>query len=426
MVKVSTMVALWHVETTMAGTPLAPGTAGDIWTQRITTEGAKPERWKAGCRYRHANGAYQQLVRRGPSERAAKTKLRGVVADLSPKGNVKLTGASRFREAAALYLDKIEAKRKGTTHDTKRSYMKVWVLPGLGELHLRECTAARLNDYFESLTIAKTQKGTLLAPNSRRAIRKIVRGVMQVAILHEVIDRNPIDNIEDIEGGTLKRPTAFTAERTRLFFAECDADTIAVKSGLNLLLKFLFLTGARIGEAYALRWRDVNLTDNPITVNDPVDGDKVLPPHSLWINGNIVRVTGKGLLRHEGKTFRSRRLIDPMPAAVFDMLFLHKPITAHPDQPVFPNGKLTWRDPQNTQKRIQGLRNRIGFEDFTSHIGRKTLGTGMDKAGFTAREIADLLGKASVRDTQDTYMGRDLPNPAAAAAIDKLFSPEAE
>lgn len=407
----------------MAGKPLTPGTAGDIWTERITAEGVKPERWKAGCRYRHHNGRIQQIVRRGSSERAAKTTLRDAVTELRGDAGTKLTGASRFREAAAIYLDKVLARRKGTTYDTKRSYMANWVLPGLGELRLRECTAARLNDFFESLATAKSAKGTPLAPNSRRAIRKVVRGVMQIAILHEVIDRNPVDNIDDIEGGTLKRPHAYTAERTALFFAELDADTIAKKSGLGLLLKFLFLTGARIGEAYALRWRDVNLTDEPVTVVDPVAGEKTLPPHSLWINGNIVRVTGKGLLRHEGKTFASQRLVAPLPGLVFDLLFLHKPINADPDAPVFPNSIGTWRDPQNTQKRIKGLRDRIGFEDYTSHVSRKTLGTGMDDAGFTARQIADILGKQSVRDTQETYMGRNLPNPKAAAAVDKLFGP---
>jgi integrase len=407
----------------MAGKPLEPGTHGDIWTSRITPEGVKPERWKAGCRYRHHSGHIQPIVRRGTSERAAKNNLRASIAELSPTGNTKLTGASRFKEAATIYIDKVLGKRKGTTYDTKRSYMKNWVLPGLGELRLRECTASRLNDFFESLAVAKSAKGTPLAPNSRRAIRAIVRGVMQVAILHEVLGSNPLDNIDDIEGGTLKRPTAYTAERTALFFAEMDADTIAKKSGLNLLLKFITLTGARIGEAYALRWRDINLGDEPVTAVDPVAGEKVLPPHSLWINGNIVRVTGKGLLRHEGKTFRSNRIIAPMPALVYDMLFLNKPLTAAPEQPVFPNSIGTWRDPQNTQKRIDGLGNRIGFEDYTSHISRKTFATGMDGAGFTAVQISDLLGKASVRDTQETYMGRDMPNPGAAAAIDKLFGP---
>lgn len=407
----------------MAGKPLDPGTHGDIWTTRITADGAKPERWKAGCRYRHHNGQTQQLVRRGTSERAAKTKLRADIADLSPAGTTKLTGASRFHEAAAIYLNKVLDKRKGTTYDTKASYMKNWVLPGLGELRLRECTAARLNNFFESLAAATSAKGTPLAPNSRRAIRKVVRGVMQVAILHEVLDRNPVDNIDDIEGGTLKKPHAYTADRTALFFAELDADTIAKKSGLALLLKFLFLTGCRIGEAYALRWRDVNLDDKPVTVMDPVAGEETLPPHSLWINGNIVRVTGKGLLRHEGKTFASKRVIAPLPGLAYDLLFLHKPINADPDAPVFPNSIGTWRDPQNTQKRIQGVRERIGFEDYTSHVSRKTLGTGMDDAGFTARQIADILGKQSVRDTQETYMGRNLPNPAAAAAVDKLYGP---
>ena len=116
-------------------------------------------------------------------------------------------------------------------------------------------------------------------------------------------------------------------------------------------------------------------------------------------------------------------MIEPMPAVVYDLLFLYKPLTAAPEHPVFPDSKLGWRDPQNTQKRIKGLRNRAGFEEFTSYFARKTFGTGMDDAGFSARQISDLLGKGSVRDTQETYMGRQLPNPAAASAVDKLFGP---
>jgi len=406
----------------MAGKPLEPGTHGDIWTKQLTPEGVKPEKWKAGCRYCHKNGTIQQLVRRGSSERAAKTNLRSVINELTGNIGKKLNGASRFREAAELYLGKLEKKRAGTTYDTYSSYWRARVKDGLGELRLRECTTARLNEYFEDLTNATSYRGTPLAPNSIRTIRKFVRGVLQVAVMHEVFDRNPIDGIDDIEGGTLKMATAYTAERAGLFFAEVDADKIAVKSGLNLMLKFMFLTGVRIGEAYALRWRDVNLSDETITAVNPDTGkERELPPHSLWINGNIVRVKGQGLLRHGGKTLTSNRVIDPMPALVYDMLFLHKPITATPDTPVFPNSIGTWRDPQNTQKRIQGLRDRIGFEDFISHFARKTAGTGLDIAGFTARQIADFLGKSSVRDTQETYMGRHLPNPAAAAAIDKLY-----
>lgn len=409
----------------MAGKPLEPGTHGDIWTKQLTPEGVKPERWKAGCRYRHHNGQTQQLVRRGASERAAKTRLRSDITELAGDTGKKLNGASRFNEAAEIYLTRQRERRVGTTYDTQASYMRSRVIPGLGELRLRECTPARLQQFFDSLATATTRRGTPLAPNSIRGIRKVVRGVMKVAIRHEVFDRNPVDGLDEIEGGTLKTPTAYSAERLGLFFAEVDADTIAVKSGLNLLLRFLVLTGVRIGEAYALQWKYVNLGDKPVRAGDPKNpGQHVeIPPRSIWINGNIVRVTGQGLLRHHGKTDVSRRMIDPMPALVYDLLFLSKPLTAAPDHPVFPNGKLGWRDPQNTQKRIKGLRERIGFEDFISYILRKTFGTGMDDAGFTPRQISDLLGKGSVQDTLNTYMGRQLPNPAAAAAVDKLFGP---
>jgi integrase len=407
----------------MARPPLAIGTYGEIWTTPVKTANGK-ESWRACCRYRHKDGVTRPEERRGPTAAKAKANLKAHLADLQGRSGKALTGASRFREAAELYMQKIELKRRGTTHDTKRSYMKVWVMPALGELRLRECTAGRLNDFFEDLNTATTKRGKPLAPNSRRAIRAIVSGVMQVAVLHEVIAHNPVAELEDIEGGTLKKPTAYDAEQVELFFAEIDADTIAVKSGLNELLRFLFFSGARIGEAYALRWCDVNLSDTAIRVSDPAGGEKELPPRSLWINGNVVRVTGKGLLRHDGKTFKSNRVIAPMSEALYMMLLLRKPITAAEDEPVFPNGKLGWRDPNNTQARIRGLRDRIGFEDFTSHRGRKTVGTGMDRAGFTAVQISDFLGKQSVRDTQETYMGRDLPNPAAAAAIDKMYAPK--
>lgn len=407
----------------MAGKQLAAGVAGDIWTQRITDEGVKPERWKAGCRYRHTNGTIQQLVRRGTSEKDAKTNLRTCIRDLQGDVSVTLTGASRFREAAAIYLERIKTKRKGTTYDQLRNALNNRILPALGELRLRECTAARLNDYIESLEKVTTYKGTPLSPGTRRGLRGIISGVMRVAVLHGVFSHNPVREIENIEGGTLRKPTAYDVEKVAEFFAKVDADKTAVKHGLHLFLRFLFLSGARIGEATALRWRDVNLSDKPVKVVDPVAGEKVLPPHSLWINGNIVRVTGQGLLRHAGKTFRSQRLIAPMPPSLYDMLFMMKPAgDVDPDRPVFANGLLSWVDPANTGTRIRALRERIGFPDFVSHIGRKTVGTRMDATGFTARQIADYLGKASVRDTQDTYMGRDLPNPAAAEAIDTMFS----
>jgi len=63
---------------------------------------------------------------------------------------------------------------------------------------------------------------------------------------------------------------------------------------------------------------------------------------------------------------------------------------------------------------------RAGFDWVTSHVFRKTVATRLDEAGLSARQIADHLGHNRPSLTQDVYMGRGLPSPAAAAALQRL------
>ena len=87
--------------------------------------------------------------------------------------------------------------------------------------------------------------------------------------------------------------------------------------------------------------------------------------------------------------------------------------------PVFPDSAGGWRDPSNTSR---DLRNARGSEEFawvTSHVFRKTAVTEMDRAGLSARQIADRLGHAKVSMTQDRYLGRRAISSEAADALDR-------
>jgi integrase len=55
----------------------------------------------------------------------------------------------------------------------------------------------------------------------------------------------------------------------------------------------------------------------------------------------------------------------------------------------------------------------------TSHVFRKTAATELDRAGLSAREIADQLGHAKVSMTQDRYLGRRAGGSAATDALDR-------
>lgn len=87
--------------------------------------------------------------------------------------------------------------------------------------------------------------------------------------------------------------------------------------------------------------------------------------------------------------------------------------------PVFPDSAGGWRDPSNTSR---DLRNARGSEEFawvTSHVFRKTAATELDRAGLSARQIADQLGHSKVSMTQDRYMGRGAVGEEAATALER-------
>ncbi|TDD48995.1 site-specific integrase [Saccharopolyspora elongata] len=232
-------------------------------------------------------------------------------------------------------------------------------------------------------------------------------------------------------------------------------------SGADLpdLVRFLLGTGCRIGEAVAVRWKDVNLTDKPVVV----DGTEI-PPCSVWINGNIVNVKGKGLVRHGGKTENAVRMV-ALPEFVVTMLTVRWLIVwsaaqaerlrvdprgtldqadrqEHPaggaegtvqvergqafmanrlEESVFPSRTLGWRNPNNVRRGWRVIREVIGLEWVTPHVFRRTAATLLDDAKLTARQIADVLGHSRPSTTQDHYLGRGSVNPAAAAALDSAF-----
>ncbi|GGM53023.1 phage integrase [Longimycelium tulufanense] len=393
----------------MGRPPLDIGTHGKINTRCETPAGVTPEKWRAYTNYRDNDGKTRQVERWGPTENKALNALNRALRDRAGRSGTRLARNSRFADAAKIYIEQIRAKRKPTTYDNYNWFLEEVVLPAVGQLLLREITPARLDDLIDDLRDKRD-----FSTSSLRNVRIVLRGVLQVAVRREILAHNPGRDMSRIEGGPRCKPRALTAEQLADFLTKLDADERAVAQDLPDLLRFLFGTGARIGEALALRWCDCNLTDDPITI-----GDQTIPPRSIWINGNIVRVKEVGLVRHDGKTFAANRVVG-LPDFLHTLLLVRKDLTAADEEPVFPSGVLTWRDPRNVGTAIRHLRQRIGYPDFTSHVARKTVATTLDRSGHTARQIADQLGHANPSMTQNVYMGRGLANPEAPKALDAL------
>ena len=406
------------------GRTLAVGTYGeirsyyridDVWHRH---HGGKPhrhpDRWKAVAQFCDSDGKVRQLQQSDRTDTGARQRLREYLAERAKQTGSRLTAGARVHEVAQLYLDDVQRRRSGTTYDRYRGRVHKDILPRMGDLLIRECTPGRIHTVLQAI-----ERGGA-APNTLRGIRACISGIMQQAINRDIITVNPTASIPDIEGGTVRAAEAFDLNELLDFLAKVDNDQWAARADLPDLLRFMFGTGCRFGEAIGVRWGDCNLGDQPSTIRNPEGKRDTLPAHSVWINGNIVRVTGQGVLRHTGKTKTSVRIIG-LPDFLHTILMQRLPTMAAAgagvEQPVFPSPMLGWRAPSNVHRSIQRLRDRIGFPDFKTHAARKTVATLLSLAGQNSRQVADALGQSSIQVTERFYIARGLANAGAAKAL---------
>ncbi len=402
----------------MARPPLPLGTPGSV---KVTE--ARPKAWVARCRFRDHDGVTRQLRAHGSSQTAARNALHQTIKDRQ-RGSSRadgLTPASRFRDAATLFLARVEKRREDSTHALYVFHLESTILPALGGLQLRECTVSRLDAFLESLE-------SRYAPNTRRKLRSIVSGVLQQAVLHEAILHNPVRDLDPIEqpkGQRKAPPRGLTLEERRRLLDWLDGASddrtvlrkqkVARAAELPELVRFMLGTGLRIGEALACRWCDVDLDGVPVATPDGVRDVPV-----VTIAGNVTWVKGKGLVRHDGKTGAALRVI-PLPASAVLMLQARLKDAVEPDWPVFPtasrDGGITYRWPANVRRSLRTVREEVDLDWMTPHTWRRTYATILDdEISFTDRMKADLMGQAKF--LKDEYVSRGELHADAAVLLE--------
>jgi integrase len=240
----------------MARPPLALGTHGNI---KVVSRGGG---FVARCRYRDMDGRTRQIERAGASKTAANRNLQDALRALRGPADEPLRTEHRFERAAEVWLVKVGAwvadgDLADTTADRYRQRLDSIVLPAIGKLQLCECTVGRIDTFFARLA----ERG--LSAETRRGVRTVVSGVLRQAVLHEALAANPVRELGRIRGKPGK-PRALTPEERRRWLQFLATDPAAVRRDLHDLSVFMLGTGVRIGEALALRERDVDLEGVPV------------------------------------------------------------------------------------------------------------------------------------------------------------------
>lgn len=412
----------------MGRAPLDMGKPGRITIRKLparaTPTGKLIPVFQARCRFRDFDGQTRPVTAQGRTGTAAQNALLVKLDTRRGVGSAELKPASTFAVAAALWLTQVEGTRAVTTCDCYRQWLNGRALPDLGHLRLAELRVPFLNTYFTRLRTCGYSAST------RRMIRKVIRGPLNLAVQHEAIPANPLAAIDPIEGKS-KQARALTPEERRRLLTWLDgtsddpveraAQETARRRELPDIVRVMLGTGLRIGELLGLRFSDLHLEGAPLLV----DGEVVVVPY-LVVAGNVVREVGEGLRFHEGKTPAAKRSV-PLPPFVVSILRLRQGLArelGYEDAPVFMAVTADgpgWRDPKKVGGWLRDARAWVGLEWMTTHTWRKTAATLLDEAGLPPRAIADQMGHTKISMTTDTYLGRGGFDPAAATALQRAL-----
>jgi integrase len=193
---------------------------------------------------------YARAVRRTRKEAQAALKelIRAADAGLRP-------GQSSTVEAfLAWWLDNALGDVTDATKARYRRTVDDWIVPQIGKVRLNKLAPADV----QRMLVRLEERG--LSPKSRQLARDVLSRALRWAEQTNVVGRN-VARIVQGPKSTRKISDALTADEAKAVLAQARGDRLEALAVVALRL------GLRRGEALELRWVDVDLGQNELTVN---------------------------------------------------------------------------------------------------------------------------------------------------------------
>lgn len=373
-------------------------------------------RWEARLRYRDPHTGEQRRVSvYGATQKAALAeldKVRDRLKEGQPPRDATTTLAvwmSHWRATTLAASDRKQATRE-LYANLSRKHIEAAPIGGVRLDRLRPSDIEKLildmrsqmkpggrtDDNLNSDPVRALSDSTI------RSTYTVLRAGLDGAVRDGLLAKNP--------AAAVKRPAVERQEARHL-----DRDNVvklldaARGSRYYPALVLIASTGLRRGEAAALRWEHVDLTNR-----------------SLRVAATVARVGGK-LVTTPPKTERARRTV-PLSGPVVEMLRAHRGRQKrerlqagdqwHDNGLVFPTEFGTQLDPRNLLRTIQAAAKKAGLQDVDVHTLRHSAASAWLEGGVHIKAVADLLGHSSISITGDIYGHAE--DATARAAVDGL------
>lgn len=324
-------------------------------------------RWEA--RYTAPDGVQRSVY--GRTKQAAIEALKRVQAHMT-LGTYVEPSKMTVAQWAELWLQDYTPHIRESTKANYAMIVSKHIVPALGNKRLSALKRLHVQGYINGLKYA---------PGTIRIHKAVLHAMLECAVKLEIIPANPA---KDISLPPKRETTMHIVDRDKFkaFFAE--ADTYEEGNAI----KFLLLTGLRIGELFGLKWSD--LCGNALTVS-----------HQMCRDG-VIRETKSG---------KARTIVLPDEAMYV--------LQAQRIQQAETRLAMGWKDTQQTQDLIfrkpdgsphlchldavRKIGQAIGIEGLHPHDLRHSYAVAALRAGMDIKTIQNNLGHSTAAMTLDVY-----------------------
>lgn len=261
------------------------------------------------------------------------------------------------------------------------SQMRNYIIKDFGDFKLNEITLPLCQ---------KKYSGWVKEYENHRVLKSLVERILTYAVQSELLENNKMLLVENRSKKTKKEKIYYSEDEIDLLFA--TANTLAIPEESIIGLWIMFETGARIGEALALTWEDIDFETENVTLSKTALERKVIPgtksgkqrivPLSLILKDILLdwKDKEKALLEKHGFIFSEKTQIVPY----------------------LMDSKVTPVPPNRIRDAIRKMAIAAGLPPSGSHVARRSFANRIAKDD--SRLAQHLLGHSSLRTTEENYL----------------------
>jgi len=345
------------------------------WREDVRTEDGRILRKKFKARIAPAAGP--GAVSRREAERIA---WREILARLNQASlfPASLATVREFWEQRFLREVVANLKPAGQKH---YDWCATHILAHLGELRLREVTHEHVSRMIRA--VIESGRSVQTAVHLRNAVSALFR---HATVVGAYSGPNPAQGV--------RTPPMRRKEKPALTWEQFARLMMAYPSPVREMVYLAAMTSLNVAEMLGLRWRDLNLTDEPA-----VRDSELLPPYSLRVRGQYYR--GQFCTPKTS----SRRRIVPLTPQLVRMLTEWQQMTPFrgEDDLVFANRRgRPHSDTLLARRVLRPIAQKVLGVDWVSwHVFRHTTATWTEAVGMPLSERRALMGHARVGMTLD-------------------------